>query len=304
MIEKPLPHLTTFSRAAELGSFTAAARELGMTQAAVSQRIQQLETTLKTGLFRRCAGRVTLTEAGHKLHDFARRIIDLHVEARTVITGVPSAVSGELVLAASSIPGDHLLPPALAAFRRVHPQITVRVSVTDSDDVLRLVEHGDAHLGLVGNKSESPNLEFSRFACDELVLIAPAHHKWSRRRRVLVRELIGQPLIQREQGSGSRRCLERALQRVGQDVSCFKVTLDLGSNEAIKEAVQQGLGLAVLSRRSVQKEVNAGTLLTLPVVGLTLDRDLFVVCDRRGALPLPARLFRKQLHLAPDPIGP
>src|SRR5438552_11670178 len=100
-----LPYLDTFLEAAERGSFTAAASAVGLSQAAVSQRIQQLEVVLNTSLFRRRAGRVTLTEAGHALHGYARRILDLHVEARMAVTGIRSEVTGELLLAASTIPG-------------------------------------------------------------------------------------------------------------------------------------------------------------------------------------------------------
>src|SRR5262245_39122803 len=112
----PLPHLETFARAAELGSFTAAARELGLTQAAVSQRIHALEAELDVALFHRRAGRVELTEQGRKLYEFAQRIFELHREAREATTGRRLPPSGELILAASSVPGEHLLPGLLSEF--------------------------------------------------------------------------------------------------------------------------------------------------------------------------------------------
>ncbi|MFO0846839.1 MAG: LysR family transcriptional regulator, partial [Gemmataceae bacterium] len=112
-----LPHLETFARAAELSSFTAAARSLGLTQAAVSQRIAALERELDTPLFRRRGGRVTLTEAGRRLHEFTQRILDLHRQAREEISGVPTPVAGELILATSSVPGECLLPGLLSSFR-------------------------------------------------------------------------------------------------------------------------------------------------------------------------------------------
>lgn len=298
----PLPHLDTFAEAAERGGFTAAARALGLTQAAISQRIQQLEQAVGTPLFRRAGGRVALTEAGHRLHGFARRIIDLHAQARTAVTGVPGGATGELALAASSVPGQHLLPRVLAAFRHRHPGVAVRVSVSDTAEVLRQLGHGQAHLGLVGSRGDGPHLEFRRFACDRLVLVAPAAGPWLRRRRISIEELLRLPLIQREVGSGSRRCLERALDRVGLSPTRLTVALELGSNEAIQEAVLQGLGVAVLSRRAVEKEVAAGRLRALPVGGLTLERDMFVAWDRRRALPTAAQLFLAQLHPAPaDP---
>src|SRR4051812_18200946 len=127
-----LPHLSTFARAAEQGSFTAAASALGITQAAVSQRIATLEGELRVSLFDRRAGRITLTEAGQRLYRFARQILDLHEEARRDLGGFHPSVSGDLPIAASSVPGECFLPALLSAFRAKHPQVHVRATVSDS----------------------------------------------------------------------------------------------------------------------------------------------------------------------------
>src|ERR1041385_4712403 len=143
-----LPYLETFAKAAELSSFTAAARSLGMTQAAVSQRIQALEQALKAPLFHRQSGHVLLTEAGHSLYGYAQRILDLHRQAIQEITGRETPLSGELTLAASSVPGEYLLPELLAKFQERHPHLQVRATITDSREVLAQVEQGHVHLGL------------------------------------------------------------------------------------------------------------------------------------------------------------
>jgi molybdate transport repressor ModE-like protein len=293
MRPKSLPHLETFTEAAERGSFTAAARHLGVSQAAVSQRVQQLEAVVRTPLFRRGAGGVALTDAGRRLHDYARRILDLTAAAWADVTGTPAVVAGDLVLAASSIPGHHLLPPALAAYRERHPSVRVRVSVSDTDAVFADVEHGRAHLGFVGGPGGGPHLEFRPLAGDELVLVVQKGHPWCRKRGVSVAGLAAQPVIQRERGSGSRHCLERALERVGLAAAGLNVVLELGSNEAVKAAVLAGLGAAVLSRRAVEADVRAGRLAALTVDGLPLARDLFLVRDRRRVLPTPAHLFMR-----------
>jgi LysR family transcriptional regulator, low CO2-responsive transcriptional regulator len=286
----PLAHLETFAEAAERGSFTAAARHLGVSQAAVSQRVQQLEAELRTPLFRRHAGGITLTDAGRRLHEYARRILDLTAEARAAVTGRRGGVTGDLHLAASSVPGEHVLPGILAAFRRRHPGVRVRVSVSDTGAVLQDVEQGRAHLGFVGGSGGSAHLEFRRFADDELAVVVPRGHPWWGRRQVSAGALSGQPLVQREPASATRRCLEQALERAGVTVAP-NVVLELGSTEAIKEAVLAGMGIAVVSRRSVEAEVRAGRLKALRVAGLSLTRGLFVVRDRRRALPTPAQLL-------------
>jgi DNA-binding transcriptional LysR family regulator len=299
-----LPHLETFARAAELNSFTATARALGLTQAAVSQRIQALEQSLGAALFDRQGGRLLLTEAGRTLHPYAERVLALHQEARQAVTGKRPRLAGELFLAASSVPGEHLLPDLLSEFRHRQPHVQVRVAVSDSAAVLRQVEHGQAHLGLVGGKADSAHLEFRCFACDQLVLVVPARHPWGRRKRVSLRLLAAEPLILREAGSGSRWCLERALAKTGKSLRDLHVALELGSNEGIKEAVARGLGLAILSTHAVQQDILAGKLHGVQVTGLPLVRDMFVVWDRRRALPIPARLFLDLLEPCPGAASP
>jgi DNA-binding transcriptional LysR family regulator len=302
MIAGQLPHLETFAKAAELSCFTAAARSLRLTQAAVSQRVQALEQALGTSLFQRRGGRVLLTDAGRRLYPYAQRILALHDEARHEITGRKTAVAGDLSVAASSVPGEHLLPAILPAFRDKHPHIQVRVTVTDSQDVMDQVEHGKAHLGLVGGKADNPHLEFRPFACDEMVLVVPAGHPLIRRKRASLRDLCGQPLILREAGSGSRWCLEEALGKAGKSIRDLQVVLELGSNEAIKEAVRRGMGIAVLSSQVIEQEEEAGLLHGLRVSGLALKRQMFLVWDRRRVLPIPARLLLDYLAPAP-PVG-
>ena len=294
-----LPHLETFAKAAEASSFTAAAKALGLTQAAVSQRIRALEQALGVSLFRRQAGHVLLTEEGQRLYSYAERIHALHLEARQELTGRRAPIAGTLFLAASSVPGEHLLPAALATFSEKHPHIRVRATVADTQAVLEQVEHGHVHLGLVGGKGESPHLKFRPFACDQMALIVPARHRLARRKCVSVEQLLQQPLIVREAGSGSRWCLEQSLTRAGKSAKELQVVLELGSNESIKEAVLHGLGVAVLSTQVVQQELQSGRLRALEVSDLPLEREMFLVWDRRRVLPIPARLFLD--FLAPCP---
>jgi len=301
MMAKELPNLDTFAECAERGNFTAAARHLGISQAAVSLRIQQLETVLGTPLFRREGGRVVLTPAGKKLHEYARRILELNSEAFEAVTGFTREIEGELLVAASSVPGEHLLPPALAIMRQNHPAVHVRVSVLDTDAVFQQLEHGDAQIGLVGGRGGSSHLEFRRFAHDELAVVVYRGHPWWNKSRVSAKELASQPLIQRERGSGSRKCLEQSLERIGIAPESLNVVLELSSNEAIKEAVASKMGIAVMSRRVVQKEIDRGELRAIGVTRLHLDRDFYVVRDRRRALSAQANLFMHILN--PEPAA-
>jgi DNA-binding transcriptional LysR family regulator len=294
-----LPHLVTFSKAAELSSFTGAARALRLTQAAISQRVQALEKTLGRPLFQRAGGHVQLTPEGQKLYEFAQRILDLHRQARREISGHEAPLGGELALAASSIPGEHFLPALLSLFRQNYPHFRIRAQISDSMTVIRQVEQGKVSLGLVGRKVDNPHLEFRFLASDRMVLVAPPSHRLARRKAVSVKELCRYPLLLREVGSGLRHGFEKALDKAGRSLSDLRIALELGSNEAIKEAVLQGVGLAVLSIHAVEREVRAGLLRALRISGLPCNRDMYVAQDRRRVLPLPARRFLLFLETHP-----
>ena len=298
-LDVQLPHLETFSKAAELSSFTGAAKALGLTQAAVSQRIQALEKTLNKSLFDRRGGRVLLTGAGKTLYSYVQKILDLHRQARQEITGHSSPVGGELTIAASSIPGEHLLPALLSVFGQEHPHVRVRATVGDSLAVTGQVERGAVSVGLVGRKTENPNLEFRFLAADRMVLVVPSGHPLSRKKTVTVDQLAAHPLVLREAGSGLRHGFEKSLDRAGWSLNELRVALELGSNEAIKEAVSRGVGVAVLSALAVQKEIRSGALHAVPFKDISCDREMFVVQDRRRVPPLPARLFLDFLDAHP-----
>jgi DNA-binding transcriptional LysR family regulator len=293
----PLPHLDTFALAAELGSFTGAARRLEppLTQAAVSQRIAALEQELGVKLFDRVHGRVELTAAGRRLHELAQQIQTLHDQARREIAQQTEGVRGELSLAASTVPGEYMLPSFMADFRAKHPKIQVRAKVVDSAEVFNLVERGDAQLGMAGRPCDSPHLEQRAFGRDEILLVLPPKHELARSAAVTLGQLRSEPLLLREPGSGSRLCLEQALDQAGLTLAALNVAAEVSSNEAIKEMVQRGAGAAFLSKFAVAADVDGGRLAAVPVTGLNLTREFYAVYDRRRALSLPARLFLELL---------
>jgi LysR family transcriptional regulator, low CO2-responsive transcriptional regulator len=296
-----LPHLATFVRAAERGSFTATASELGVSQAAVSQRIAALEKELRVSLFDRRAGRIALTEAGQRLYEYARQILGLHEQARRDLGGILPSVSGDLPIAASSVPGECFLPALLSAFHAKHPQVHVRATVSDSGSVIRDVEKGKASLGLTGQKAEKSRLESRPIGRDSLVLIIPSGHPWATRRTVSLNAVVSEPLIIREPGSGSRCALEKGLERAGASLADLNVSLELGSNSAIKDAVKRGLGVAFLSRLAVERELDAKELRAVSVRGLCLTRSFYLVYHRLRPLSPAATAF---LHFVEShPIG-
>jgi DNA-binding transcriptional LysR family regulator len=298
-----LPHLSTFVRVAERGSFTAAAAELGITQAAVSQRVATLEGELRVSLFDRQTGRISLTEAGERLYKFARQIIDLHEKARRDIGGFHPSVSGDLPIGASSVPGECFLPALLSAFHAGYPDVHVRATVSDSSSVIKDVEKGRVLLGLIGQKCEKPALETRVIGHDWLVLLVPASHRWANRKAVSLDALAQEPLIVREAGSGSRLALEKSLERAGRSLAHLNLSLELGSNAAIKDAVRRRLGVAFLSRFCVKRELDSDELRAVSVRGLCLTRDFSLIFHRRRPLSQAACVFLNFLESHPIEWG-
>lgn len=294
-----LPHLVTFAGVAERGSFTAAASEFGVSQAAISQRIAVLEGVLRVSLFDRRAGRIALTEAGQRLYQYARQILDLHKQARKDLGGFHPSVAGALSIATSSVPGEFFLPVLLPAFQERFPRVHVRATVNDSGSVLKDIEKGRAAVGLVGQKTENPSLAFRPIGSDSLVLIMPSGHRLAGRRTTSLKALRGEKLIIRESGSGSRYILEKGLERAGTSLAALHVTLELGSNAAIKDAVRRGLGVAFLSQIAVRRELETKELGTVAVKGVDLTRQFYVVFDPRRPLSPPADVFLHFLETHP-----
>ena len=154
--------------------------------------------------------------------------------------------------------------------------------------VIAQVERGEVSLGLVGKKTDNPHLEFRYLATDQIVLVVPPDHPLSKR-KVSLKQLSSHALVLREAGSCLRHCFEKSLERAGRSLADFRVALELGSNEAVKEAVLRGVGVAVLSTFAVQKELKANQLHALEISDLHCDRDMFIVQDKRRVLP--ARMF-------------
>lgn len=282
-----LRHLQTFATAAELQSFTRAAKSLSLTQAAVSQHVAALEKDLGLSLFERTGRSMTLTKAGRSLYDYARKILDLVEEARSQVGQASRAVQGTLRLAASTTPAEALLPELLQLFRRQYPEVRESLTVTDSHAATEAVERGEADVGLVGEHPRGSRLSARAISSDELVLILSPQHPLANRKRITLNALRKQPLIVREAGSGSRQCVERALESAGLPPGELPIVMETNSNDAIRGAVERGIGAAFLSRSIVERHLTEGHLVSPTVQGVQAKRRLYVVTDPHR-VPTPA----------------
>lgn len=270
-----LHHLQILRTVAASESYSRAADRLGISQPAVSMQIKKLEEALGVTLITSKGRLIALTDAGQALLGYADRLLRLNDEAEATMADFRALRRGRLRIAASSTPGAYLLPGAIAGFRALHADVTVTLEVGNTRTALRRVEEGLADLAVVG-EAEPDGLDVTLlYLCEDLleVVVAPGH-PWALAGAVEPAELARAPLVLREEGSSTRAVLDRRLMAaVGRKA---QPGMELGSTEAVKEAVAAGLGATVLSGLAVKWELASGRLVRVAAPGLDLSRALHV----------------------------
>lgn len=286
-----LRRLEVFAKVAELGSFSRAAEALFLTQPTVSEHVRALENELGVALLDRLGRGAVPTPAGQLLLGYARRILALAREARQAVEQFQGRLSGPLAVGGSTIPGEYLLPALIGRFKAKYSDIQVSLLVGSSRQVSEWVEEGRVEVGVVGARPASRSLEARELMSDELVVVVPAGHPWAGLGTVTLADVKTQPLVVRERGSGSREALERALAEVGADLSGFRVVGEMGSTQAVKQAVRAGVGLALISARAVADECRAGLVSCVKVADLKVARSFFLVTHRERTRSPLAQAF-------------
>ncbi len=288
-----LEYLRTFVSIVEHGSLSAAARAKRISQPAVTKQVQRLELEIGLPLLVRASRRpLELTPAGERVLAFARETSARFELLERELAGLKEIGPGTLSLAASTIPGEHVLPGLLADFRKAYPDVAVRVTVSDTADVVTRLLADKADIGIIGSIPKRPGLRLERLIRDEVVLAVPPDHPFADREVVSVDELRGQPLILREEGSGTRRSVEQALEAAGLSLPLDSAALTLGSTQSVLQAVAQGLGLGFVSARAAAQGAADGRLVCIRLSGVDLTRDLLLaVLPGRSGDPLVARFL-------------
>ncbi|HXM71745.1 MAG TPA: LysR family transcriptional regulator [Candidatus Dormibacteraeota bacterium] len=283
-----LRQLRTFKTVADLKSFSLAAVQLRLSQPSVSYQVKELEAALGLPLLDRLGKRVHLTEAGSVLYSYVRRTLDVLDEAGLALEEMRGIKRGNLRVGASTTVGIYLLPAALGAFKKLHPGLVISLEIGTRARVQEQVLNNELDLAVVGPALKDPDLAILPFVSDELVVVAPAGHKLAGRKGLALKDLVDQPFVMREPASGSRWSLEKAARKAGAKLN---VAMELGSNGAIKHAVESGLGLAVLSRYACALELSSRRLVELDVRGFPIRRDWNIVHLRRRRLPASVMAF-------------
>ena len=285
-----LEHMRTLVSIVEQGSLSAAARARRISQPAVTKQVQRMEAELGLVLLARGPRRqIALTPAGERLLAFARETLGRYETLERDLEMLRTVDQGTLSLAASTIPGEYMLPALLAAFRTEYPQVEVQMTISDTAEVATRLLADEFDVGVIGSTIRRPGLRLERWVGDEIVLAVPPNHAFAMRQTVSIEELLEQPLILREEGSGTRRSVEASLARVGLCLAEGRVILTLGSTQAVLQAVAQGLGLGFVSARAAAQAEADGHLARTRLAGIDLRRDLYLAyLPQRSANPLVA----------------
>ena len=287
-----IDQLRTFLAVVEHASFSRAAEALHVGQSTVSFHIKALEASAGSRLLDRGRGRVRPTSAGELLRRYAERIVALREEAIVRLRDEERGAAGHVTIAASTIPAEYLLPPLLAAFRRQHPGVSVTVAVSDSDGAEAAVLAGQCDLAATGKRIRDRRVVSSALAEDEVVLVGPNPNPFAPLGRLTPDELRGLPLVLREEGSGTRDAVARLLARAAGGPPA---TLQVGSPEAAKRCVREGLGLTFISRLAVAEELASGGLSLVELAGMPVRRRFWLA---RPAATTPSAAARALLRLS------
>ncbi len=279
-----LRHFETFLKIAETKSFTKAADAVCLTQPTVSKQIVELERFFDVKLIDRTKRTVELTKAGEILLKYAKDFVNLKKDTAEAIDAFKGLKKGTVTVGASTITGIYILPKILRAFKKKYDGIQIKLTISDSKNILEKMEDGDIDIGFVGAKNNAKRLEYKKFVDDTIILIAsPAFPD-----PIHLQKFKNCPLIIRETGSGTRNNFESALKKTKNlNADDLTVIAELTDTEAIKEAVKCGMGISYISKMAVVNELATGKLKRLSIHGFPEIKRSFYIILRKGKTTLP-----------------
>jgi DNA-binding transcriptional LysR family regulator len=287
-----LGQLQAFEAVARLGSFSGAARELFVTQPAISKKVRLLQDEVGLPLYEQIGKRIHLTDAGQLLLAVCHDWLDTWSRFEQSIADLQGLKQGRLRIAVVTT-GKYFMPRVLGPFCDRYPGIDVSMEVVNRDRLLERLSRNDDDLYVMGVPPEHLDIDSEPLVSNPLVVIAPATHPLARRKRVRLSDLAHESFLMREHGSGTRIAVQRMFEEKGETL---KVRMELGSNEAIKQAVSGGLGLAIMSRHALNPLTGNDGIVELKVQGFPLKRHWYVVMPKGKQLSVVAETFLEFLH--------
>ncbi len=283
-----LRQMKVFESVARNLSYTRAAAELFLSQPAVSMQVRQLERQLGVSLFERLGKRVHLTEAGREVYQYSRSVAQQLDEMETLLADLKGLNSGRLRISVAST-ANYFVPNLLATFHKRFPGVTVSLDVTNRETLIGQLGDNTVDLVIMGQPPASLDVDAQAFMENPLVVVAPPGHSLARGKSVPLRRLQEETFLVREPGSGTRIAMERFFTERG---IRLKTGMEVGSNEAIKQSVQAGLGLGLLSRATIEQELTLQRLIILQVAEFPIMRHWYIVHRHGKRLPAAAEAFK------------
>jgi len=283
--------LQIFCKVVELKSFSKAGEAVHLSQPTVSSHIKELESHFGAQLIDRLARQALPTKAGELLYKNATRLLAVRDETESAMSEFLGSIKGRLTVGGSTIPGGYLLPKLIGDFCRTYPEVYVSLKVGDTSDILESISEGQIEAGIVGALSEDQQLEQKALAQDRLCIVVPADHPLARKKSIHLQALFDESFIIRESGSGTLRSLERQLKSLGRSIDELHIVAEMGSTEAIRQGIKNGVGISILSAIAVADDVNSGSLCTLTIEELSLDRLFYLTRHKHRTPSPPCRTF-------------
>jgi DNA-binding transcriptional LysR family regulator len=262
----------------EEGSFSRAAKRMLLTQPALTKNIKNAEQCVGARLANRSSAGISLTPEGKILYNYAKRLVKLRDEAKEKIVSLGKDAGGHIYVSASTIPANYILPRVLSEFNKLNYGIHIHIKTADSEEAMNMVLDNEVEMGFIGKKPLNRKLIAQSIWKDRLVLAVSKDHRWRKNKSITLRELLEEPFVIREKGSATRELFESYLKKTGSiNLSQFNICCELGSSEAIKEAIISGLGVSVISIHAVSRELSQGLLLEIPIQGALIERNIYLI---------------------------
>jgi DNA-binding transcriptional LysR family regulator len=259
-------------------NFSRAAKKMVLTQPSLSKHIKNLEDAAGTRLVNRDGSGITLTPEGKLLFDFARKVLYLREDVKDRMIRLQDKTAGSIRISASTLPATYILPYILSRFQKAHPQIHTFVQSANSEDAIDMVLNQETEMGFIGKNPRNRKLHSEPLWEDRLILAAPAGHPWAKASEITVKDLLEAPFVMREKGSATRDILGDFLsEHADVDLNQLNIVAEMGSSEAVKEAILAGLGVSVLSGYAVQREIDRGNIIEIPIQGWQIVRQVYLI---------------------------
>jgi len=265
----------SFIKVIEHKSFTLAAKELYLTQPAVTNQIRLLEEDYGVELLDRSGREIIPTASGEGLFNFARRILDIYDQSKNELDRLNNLLRGSLIVGASTGPGEHILPKLLGDFKSHHPNIDIVLRVSRTEEIIRQTLERELEVGIVGATSKENALVFEPFIKDDIILICGPKHHLAGKTPIRFESILNEPFIIQQKGAGIRTMFETGLAKRGLSIKDMNIFMELGLQESIKSAVAENFGLGIITRYAVRHEFVLGSLVEVEVQDLPVIRNEF-----------------------------